>query len=229
MQAIILAAGRGIRMEKLTKSCPKPLLVVGNKTLIEHRILALAVAGITNIVINVSYLREFIIQHLGDGKHLGVNITYSVEDAPLETAGGIIQALPLLSREPFWVVNADIVTDFIFTQNVELKAALAHLILVNNPKYNKAGDFAYFKDKQQEQKRLTYSGIGYYHPDLFKGKSPGKQELRPILEAGFVGKLISTQHYQGYWQDVGTPERVIESEQGKLIWENCFVVCLVCY
>ena len=127
MKAMILAAGRGERLRPLTDSTPKPLLEAAGKPLIVYHLEALARAGFTEIVVNLSWLGEQIRERLGDGASWGLNIEYSEEASALETAGGIVQALPLLG-ERFAVVNADIYTDYDFAR-VREPDSLAHLVL----------------------------------------------------------------------------------------------------
>lgn len=112
MRAMILAAGFGERMRPLTDSCPKPLLTVGGRALIEYHLSALRRAGIEDIVINIAHLGEQIEQHLGDGSKYGLSIEYSRESSPLETAGGIANAIHLLGTAPFVVINGDIWCDY---------------------------------------------------------------------------------------------------------------------
>lgn len=146
MKAMILAAGRGERLRPLTDNTPKPLIYAGNKRLIEYLIEALVKAGFTELVINYAHLGEQFPEALGDGTKYGAKIQYSPELAGgLETAGGIINALPLLGDEPFLVVNGDIWTDFDFTTLRHFKLAdsmQCHLLLVSNPPHNSDGDFA---------------------------------------------------------------------------------------
>ena len=114
MKAMVLAAGEGRRMRPLTDVTPKPLLTVAGRPLIEHHIVGLRDAGVTEIVINVSYLGQQLVEFLGDGSRWGVEIMVSEETVPLETAGGVVQALPVLGDQPFLLVNGDIYTDFPF-------------------------------------------------------------------------------------------------------------------
>jgi len=211
MKAMILAAGRGERLRPLTDTLPKPLLAVGKYCLIEWHILRLSQAGISDIVINLSYLGDKIRKHLADGRRYGVNIAYSEEPDPaLETGGGIFNALPLLGSEPFVVVNGDIWTDYPFEQ-LSPPQELAHLVLVNNPLHHPGGDFLLQGSQvlaQGEGQRYTYSGIGVYHPQLFAGCQPGRFPLAPILrEAMNVGRVTATL-YAGRWYDIGTPQRL---------------------
>jgi MurNAc alpha-1-phosphate uridylyltransferase len=212
MKAMILAAGKGERMMPLTKNTPKPLLKIHGKALIEYVIAQLKAANITDIVINTAYLGSKIQAHLGDGKQLGVHIQYSTEKTTLETAGGIIKALPLLGNQPFMVINADIWCDLDLSTLALPDNALAHLLLVDNPKHNPKGDF--FLSNNQINKAngqtYTFAGIGIYHPDFFQSHHHNDKKL-PLsllfIEAINGGKLTG-EHYAGNWQDIGTPERL---------------------
>lgn len=211
MRAMILAAGRGERLRPLTDTTPKPLIKAGRWCLIEYQILALKKAGVTHIVINIAWLAERIRAVLGDGAQYGVRILYSDEsEQTLETAGGIIKALPLLGGDPFIVCNADIWTDFDYA-NLHLdKAYLAHLVLVNNPGHHPQGDFS-LNGKQlcePDAGALTFSGIGLYHRALFTLYRQGRRALSQILYKGIENNLISGEAFNGQWLDVGTPSRL---------------------
>jgi N-acetyl-alpha-D-muramate 1-phosphate uridylyltransferase len=214
MKAMILAAGRGERMRPLTDNMPKPLLPVAGKPLIEHTISQLVSAGFTRIIINHARFGQQIEDKLGNGKSLGAEIIYSAEgDEPLETAGGIINALPLLGTEPFLVVNGDIATDFPFAGLHKLTVETAHLVLVDNPEHHKAGDFGLDstgKVTENDELRLTFSGLGIYHPILFRNSLPGKSKLAPLLRDVIKENKVTGQHYSGFWMDIGTPERLQE-------------------
>ncbi|MFP3873174.1 MAG: N-acetylmuramate alpha-1-phosphate uridylyltransferase MurU [Thiohalophilus sp.] len=211
MKAMILAAGRGERMRPLTDHCPKPLLQVGGKALIEYHIEALAAAGITDIVINHAWLGTQIETTLGDGQRYGVRLDYSPEPTALETAGGIIQALPRLG-ETFVVLNADIWSDYPFARLPGDPAGLAHLVMVDNPAHHLRGDFALQGDRLDEQgePRLTFSGIGVYRAELFAGLAPGVRPLGPLLRQAMQAGKVSGEHYRGQWWDIGTPQRLAQ-------------------
>lgn len=209
MKAMILAAGRGTRMGPLTDNVPKPLLKVGGFTLIEHLLFSLAGNGFRHIVINVAYLGQRIMELLGDGHLYGVEIQYSPEEEVLETGGGIFNALPLLGSEPFLVVSADIWTDFPYGLLADIvPQGLAHIVLVDNPVYNAAGDFNLLNAKLvlNGGLRLTYGNIGIYHPDLFKDCKPGRFPLGPLLHSAVQHGMVTGEHYQGEWSNIGTPE-----------------------
>lgn len=209
MRAMILAAGRGQRMRELTATTPKPLLKIGQAYLIEHSILALKKAGIVEIVINVSYHRERIIQALGNGSRYGVTITYSEEPERLETGGGIVQALPLLGNSPFIVISSDIVTDFPLQTMRHLPAStLAHLILVPNPPYHLQGDFGVSGQHidRSVQPTYTYANVGLFDPRLFEQCKPDYFKLTDLLFPAIDAKKITGEIYHGLWYNIGTPE-----------------------
>ncbi len=215
MKAMILAAGRGERLRPLTDEIPKPLIKVAGKSLIEYHLHNLSNAGFKEIIINTAWLAKKIHQQLGDGSNYGVSIQYSDEGNALETAGGIINALPLLGDSPFLVVNGDIWCDFDFTTLPELNdSTQAHLVLVNNPAHNQDGDFALQDDliKNTGESMHTYSGIGIYSPDFFLNQSSGSVPLAPIIRNKCNDGLVSGQFYDGSWTDVGTLERLQELE-----------------
>ncbi len=211
MKAMILAAGRGQRMRPLSDKLPKPLLMVGSKRLIEYRLDALRSAQINECVINVSYQADMIREFLGDGKQWGLSIQYSDEgDEPLESAGGIIKALPLLGADLFVLINADIWTDYDLKLLPTTLGGLAHLVMVDNPQHNPDGDFCLKSDRliSKGTTKLTYSGISVFNPELFKNFIPGRRPLKPILLKAIEQNLVSGEHYRGQWSDIGTPERL---------------------
>lgn len=215
MKAMILAAGRGERMRPLTDHTPKPLLSAAGKPLIVHTIEQLVAAGYHEIIINHAHLGQQIEQKLGSGKQFGAKISYSPEgDQALETAGGIINALPLLKKnEVFLVVNGDIATDLPFAELKNQPVNLAHLVLVNNPAHNPNGDFGLDTKgmiSDTHTKKFTFSGIGLYHPELFRQFPNGIRKLLPVLLQGIAEQRISGQLYSGFWMDIGTPQRLQE-------------------
>ena len=213
MKAMILAAGRGVRMRPLTDATPKSLLAAGGKPLIVWQLERLARAGFTEAVINHAHLGHMIEAALGNGSRFGVSIRYSPELEALETAGGIALALPLLGAEPFLVINADIYTDCDLSAlaRVELQDGLAHLVLVDNPPQHPRGDFALEAGRVREtgKRMLTFSGIGVYAPRLFGGIPPSaKVALAPILRKAMAADRVSGEHHRGRWHDIGTAERL---------------------
>ncbi len=211
--AMILSAGRGERMRPLSDSTPKALLEVAGEPLIVRHLRALREVGTEDIIINLSHLGEQIRDALGDGEEFDVCIRYSPEPSPpLETGGGIRQALPLLGPDPFWVVNADVCTDYRFTTPSLADGDDAHLVLIDNPAHHPEGDFCYEGGRVQEQSgvRLTFAGIGFYRPRLFEAYEPGRFQLAPLLHTAIRDGRASGEHYRGLWSDIGTAERLAE-------------------
>ena len=215
MKAMILAAGRGERMRPLTDACPKPLLRVRNKPLIEYHLEHLATAGFKDVVINTAWLAEQITLHVGDGSRWGLRVRYSHEGWPaLETGGGIFNALPLLGREPFLLMNGDIWTNWIPKAPVLPDCwqanTLAHLVLVPNPTHHPQGDFGLSDHLvvAPARQQFTYSGLGFLHPDLFDHSSAGAFKLAPLLYAASHNQQVTGELFLRGWSDVGTPERL---------------------
>jgi MurNAc alpha-1-phosphate uridylyltransferase len=211
MKAMLLAAGRGERMRPLTDHTPKPLLPAGGKPLIAWHLEALARAGVREVIINLSWLGPQIRAALGDGREFGLQIQYSEEGSPpLETGGGIFQALPLLGPAPFLVVNADTFTD-IDVSTLELSAAAdARLVLVPNPPQHPRGDFGLAGEAivDRDPRPFTYSGIGIFSARLFAGCAAGPFPLLPLLKRASAAGRLQGQLHAGQWLDIGTPERL---------------------
>lgn len=217
MRAMILAAGRGERLRPYTDTVPKPLLPVRGQPLIAYHLQKLAAQGVHQVIINHAWLGAQIEQQLGDGSQFGLQLCYSAEpEGGLETAGGIIKALPFFADEPFWVINGDVYTELDFA---ELPTELAvdsdaHLLMVTNPEHHPHGDFAIANGRLQPKSALTqsytYSGLGLFHPRLFADYSPGSEvrlPLRPLFEQAIAQQRIAATWCQAAWTDVGTPER----------------------
>ncbi|PKD38668.1 mannose-1-phosphate guanylyltransferase [Methylomonas sp. Kb3] len=212
MKAMILAAGRGERMRPLTDHTPKPLLKAAGKALIEYTLENLAHAGFTEIVINIAHLGAQIKDYCGYGKRWNVSIEYSDEgETALETAGGIAKALPLLGNEPFLALNADIICDYPLATLRTQAIDLAHLVMISNPPHHPEGDFSLNADgvlSEQGLNKLTFSGIGVYHPKLFANIPVAPLKLRPVLNQAMQQQRISGEKFSGLWMDIGTPERL---------------------
>ena len=212
MKAMILAAGRGERMGALTDRVPKPLLEAGGRTLIEHQVLQLAGAGFRDLVINLAWLGDLIAARLGDGSRYGVRIRYSREpEGALDTGGGIRNALPLLGGGRFIAVNADVRSDHPFETLRDASVGDAHVVLVDNPAHHRSGDFGLAPDGkvvESKRDRLTFSGIGCYHPRLFGARRSGRFPLVSVLRDAMVAGTLYGEHHRGEWIDVGTPDRL---------------------
>jgi len=220
MKAMILAAGRGERMRPLSDATPKPLLAVRGKALIEWQLEALARDGVREVVINTAWLEEQFPAALGDGSRWGLRVRYSMEGrdfgAALETAGGIVHALPLLQSDTFWVLGGDVyMPDFRFVQPVTRDGDWGHLWMVPNPPQHPDGDFGLDVDGRIRRRddplvigRYTYSTVGLFQSTLVQGLRDGeKAPLRPCFEAAIAQGRLGGSVYGGLWADVGTPQR----------------------
>ncbi|WP_313316698.1 N-acetylmuramate alpha-1-phosphate uridylyltransferase MurU [Stenotrophomonas sp.] len=225
MKALIFAAGLGERMRPLTDHTPKPLLRVAGMPLIEWHLQRLAALGIRDVVINTSWLAAQFPEQLGDGSRWNLRLHYLYEGpVPLETGGGMHNALPLLGDAPFLAINGDIWSDFDFSALPKQPSGNAHLVMVDNPEHHPRGDFILAADGQLQDDgqapRLTFAGIGVYRPQLLQnwqaiiGDAAGSDELpprfklAPLLRAAMTSGAVSGQHHRGRWTDVGTPERL---------------------
>lgn len=211
MNAMILAAGRGERLRPITNTLPKAMVEVRGEKLIDRHLRMLAGAGIETVVINLGWLGEQIADHVGSGEQYGVHVVYSPEyDCVLETGGGIVRALPILGNDSFWVVNADIYTDFKIPDTALAESLDAELILVDTPAHKINGDFDLKAGKIVNglDRPLTYSGIARYRASFFAGIEVECFSVVPMLRnATEAGRLGGT-HYTGLWHDVGSPERL---------------------
>lgn len=225
MKAIIFSAGKGERMRPLTLTTPKPLLVAGGKPLIAWHLERLATAGFSEVVINTSWLGHQFEPALGNGDRWGLRLRYVKEGTvPLETGGGILNALPLLGDAPFLVVNGDVWTDVDFSTLPRQPQGDAHLVLVDNPVQHPRGDFILRADgtvsDDGDAPRLTYAGVGVYRPSILDGwrgvigategasANPPQFGLAPLMRHAMANGRVTGQHHQGKWTDVGTPERL---------------------
>ncbi|MEP7208674.1 MAG: N-acetylmuramate alpha-1-phosphate uridylyltransferase MurU [Casimicrobiaceae bacterium] len=214
---MILAAGRGERMRPLTDRTPKPLLPAGGKPLIVHQIEALRRAGIVDIVVNAAHLAERLVTSLGDGRAFGVRITWSIEPGPLETAGGIATAYPLLGSDIVAVVSGDIHTDFDYATLLPRAARMAadamaprvHLVMVPNPPYHPTGDFGLVDGRIRDDEaapRLTFGNIALYDRALFAELPRGvKLKLLPFFKTWIAAGIVGGELHSGRWANVGTP------------------------
>ncbi|BBP45370.1 mannose-1-phosphate guanylyltransferase [Thiosulfatimonas sediminis] len=219
-KAMILAAGRGKRLRPLTDTLPKPLVPLCQTPLIVYHLQKLAKAGVRDVVINHAWLGEQLEQTLGDGAKFGLRITYSPEpEGGLETAGGIINALPKLGSEPFLLINGDVYCDLDFSQLVaranglRSEELLGHLMLVPSPEFNPQGDFGLQDGRVQERGELTFAGISVLKPQLFAQMEVDFIALAPVLRSAMrEQQRISGALYTGFWSDIGTLERLKEAQ-----------------
>lgn len=232
MKALVLAAGRGKRMRELTTQNCKPLLSVWGRPMIEWQLLQLEKAGFTDVVINAAHCSHLLMEKFKSGRFSGLNVSVSVEgtrhEDALETRGGIVRALPLLSdgKEPFLVVSGDIVTNFDYqsllhwASEIKVGRSLAHLVLVPNPNYHIAGDMGLVDNKiVREPKLYTYGNIGVFSPRIFAGLKDEFAPLFPWLYNFVERGEVTGELYEGAWANVGTPE-----ELAKVNLTNSFFV-----
>lgn len=210
---MILAAGRGERLRPLTETTPKALVEVRGKSLLERHMERLKAAGIETVVINLGWLGERIADRIGSGHAYGVNVVYSQEgDNILETGGGIYRALPMLGRDPFLVVNADIYTDMPLPPAGLADSDVGHLVLVPRPAHKEQGDFDLRDGRVCEDRNAayTFSGVAVYRPVFFAGCKSGRFPLAPMLKTAAREGRLAGSLYEGLWEDVGTPERLAD-------------------
>ncbi|WP_344936652.1 N-acetylmuramate alpha-1-phosphate uridylyltransferase MurU [Zhongshania borealis] len=217
---MILAAGLGTRMRPLTDRCPKPLLRAGGRALIDFHLAKLAGVGISDVVVNCSWLADQLQDYFRSANCHGVDVQLSREAQPLETAGGIVQALPFLDSDddtPFLLINGDVWTDFDFSQLLDCHPAAAHLILIENPPHNPAGDFSLAPDglvsENSGEKCYTFSGISVWRPSMFRNLTPGKRALKPLMRAAIAQGSLSAEVFSGHWWDIGTPQRLADLDE----------------
>jgi len=211
MKAIILAAGKGERFGSITKTLPKPLIQLGKMTLIEHNIMLLKKYGFLDLVINVSYLSSMIIDFIGNGDKYGINITYSVENkGPLETGGGIHNALSFLGGSPFLVINSDIYTNCKLSSIKIDQNDNGVLVMVDNPTHNLNGDFSCINGRviSGNENKMTYAGISILDPIIFENFKFGKYKLIDVLIKEINKNKISAFTHDGIWCDVGDIEKL---------------------
>jgi MurNAc alpha-1-phosphate uridylyltransferase len=221
--AMILAAGRGERMRPLSDATPKPLLRAGGKPLIAWQIEALVRAGLTDIVVNASHRAAELADAIGDGRAFGARIAWSREPEPLEVAGGIATALPLLPAGPAIIVSGDVWSTFDIAALIPRAQAMArdagapraHLVMVPNPPYHPEGDFALRGNAvvAGDGLTLTFGNIAIYDTALFAGLARGvKQKMLPLFNAWIAKGIVSGERYDGPWANVGTPADLAELE-----------------
>lgn len=218
MKAMILAAGKGERLRPLTLTRPKPLVLAGGKSLLAHWLDKLEATTITDVVINCAYLGEQIVDFCVayNGR---LNIHVSREREPLETGGAILQALPLLGDQPFLLINGDVYCDFdlqLWLDGSEPRLAdglLGHFLMVSNPCHNPNGDYRVVGGrivKKGVEAANTFAGISILSPKIVS-EFPDQKAKFPLREAfqwAMAKGKITGEVYQGYWQDVGTLERL---------------------
>lgn len=228
MKAFVLAAGLGTRLRPLTLTIPKPLIPLNGQPLVSYTLRYLRYYGITDIYINLHHLGEKIKQALGDGRALGVKITYSEETTILGTGGGIKKLEKSLGADPFLVINSDILTDFPLDQLVEFheqKKGLASLVLREDPDVDRFGPIEMDSEARirtilrkggsfsGKLKKLMFTGIHLVEPDLLRAIPEGvfHSITDTYIDLLLQQKTLNGLEMQGFWRDLGTLE-----EYGKI-------------
>ena len=212
MKVMILAAGYGKRLSPITDTLPKPLIKVGKMSLIDRNINYLVHSGFHEIIINVSHHAEQIINHVNDN-FPELNISFSIEDKPLGTGGGVYNALEKIGDNPFLLTNADIL-HHINLKKLPKDVKAAHLVGINNPNHNPQGDFS-IKDNIVEvhdnKNDQTWTGVSIINPAIFKDNQFDESifdlwdsVLPNYIEQRAVTGEVTTEP----WIDVGTHERL---------------------
>ena len=215
MQAMILAAGLGKRMQPITNTIPKPLIKLHGEPLIVHMLKNLASCGIHEVVINTFYLKEQLQDFLQDGSKYGVQIVYSAETVLLDTGGGVVNALPLLDKQPFLLVSADIYTDCNFANLPSKLPGLAHIVLVNNPAFKARGDYALAGQQvaMSGTELLTYANIGVYSHEFFLDPPGTIFPLNMLLARAITSNRLTGEIFSGMWHNIGSMELLAAAEQ----------------
>jgi len=213
--AMVLAAGEGRRMRPLTLTCPKPLLEVGSRRLIEWHLIRLQQAGVQRVIINVAYLGRQIVDFLGDGERYDLELVYSEEPEPLETGGALRQALPLLGDDCFLLVNGDIWFELDFQPLLMRSVDHIHLLMVDNPAHNPAGDFSLEADHvihRLPDKGLTFSGVSLVNPQMIASypRLRTRFRLREVYDWLIDAQQLTGEFCDAHWMDIGTPERLAQ-------------------
>lgn len=228
MDVIIFAAGRGERLRPLTDKLPKPLIKINGLSLIEIHLYRLAEAGFSRVIINLHHLGGMIRSKLGNGRRYGLEIFYSDEPGhALETAGGIVHALPLIHSERFAAISADVLCDYDLRGLINTDPAQSgYLVLVDNPAHHPGGDFALDQGgllrsslNSRGLEFYTFSGIACFQRSLFENLPAGKRALRPVLEEQIAARRLRGEHYSGIWSDIGSPLRLEQARQSPTVLE----------
>ena len=216
MNAMLLAAGRGERLRPVSDATPKALTEVAGVSLIERHLAMLADCGVGSVVVNLGWLGEQIVERVGSGDRFGLHVIYSPEfDNVLETGGGIKRALPMLGSAPFWVINADVLTDWRIPPDTMPDQHAAHLVLVPTPPHKASGDFDLENGlvRNAAAPQLTFSGIARYSPEFFQDSPDGRFSVAPLLREAADNGALSATVYEGHWHDIGSPQRLQQANQ----------------
>jgi MurNAc alpha-1-phosphate uridylyltransferase len=222
--AMIMAAGFGTRMRPITDTCPKPLVEVLGRPMIDHTLGKLARAGIKRVVLNLHYKGAMLRQHLETSRPEGMEIMFSQEDDILDTGGGVVKALPLLGDAPFFVLNGDMIwrdgTMSVFSMLADrwddgrMDALLLMVPTVSAVGYYGMGDFTMLSDvelKRRSQAHVApflFGGIQLVHPRFFREAPAGNFSTNLLWDrAGEAGRLYGVRH-ESDWMQIDTPDAI---------------------
>ncbi|MBF0446787.1 MAG: nucleotidyltransferase family protein [Magnetococcales bacterium] len=218
MNGMILAAGKGDRLQPLTLHTPKPLVKVAGKSIIEHTIKGLVALGIDRLVVNVWHLADELMAAVGDGSQWGAQVVWSREERLLNTGGGVRQALDNLGHDPCLLVNGDILWDLDLTPllaRFDVKSMDALLGLVENPPYKKS-DFCcdvssgMLRRAEGQEPGSTYAGIMVFDPQAMAGYPIAPFSLNQLFDDALQRGRLFGLSLKGRWADMGTPERLAQ-------------------
>jgi mannose-1-phosphate guanylyltransferase len=236
MKAMVFAAGQGLRLRPLTDRVPKALVPVAGRPMIEYPLLLLRHYGIREIIINLHHLGEQIEAYLGDGKKFGVEIIYSKEPELLDTGGGLLKAKPFLEKETFIVINTDVIIDLSLAKLIAFhkrNKATATLVLRPDPDADRFGSmeidsqgriYRFLSARRPwgtsaPGRKLMFTGVQILEPRVFDYMlSPRGPRKFGTTKDTFPQMLLDGEPLYGYcfdglWQDLGTPERIAQTEQ----------------
>lgn len=225
---MILAAGLGTRLRPLTHSTPKALVLFCGRPLIEYSLLLLKKHGIREVIVNLHYLGELIEQHLGNGQRFGMCISYSWEPVLLGTGGGIRKAERFFGKDPFIVLNSDVILDIdlqklvrhhhkhkpLATMAVRAREDTSYTEIILD-KRNFITSIS--KGESASKANWMFTGAQVIDPALLHFLPHSKEETSCIIRNAYqpaleAGKRIAAFPYQGYWNDLGTLERYRQAE-----------------
>jgi len=236
MKAMVFAAGFGTRLRPLTDELPKALVPVAGRPMIEYPLLLLRYYGITEIVINVHHLGEKIEACLQDGKKFGLQITYSKERDLLDTGGGLLQAKPFLQDGAFVVINTDVIIDLPLQAAIDQHRkcrATATLVLRPDAQADRYGAIEISEDRRIRKflnhqapssgaagplRKLMFTGVQILEPKVFDYMEAANSAAFSTTKVTYPKMLTEGEGlygflFEGFWQDLGTPERIREAEE----------------
>jgi NDP-sugar pyrophosphorylase family protein len=236
MKAMVLAAGQGTRLHPLTERIPKALVPVAGRPMIEYSLLLLKRYGIHDIIINLHHLGDQIESYLGDGRQLGLQISYSKEPELLDTGGGLLKAKPFFQGGPFIAINTDVLIDLSLSELIEFhtkKGAAATLVLRPDPLADQYGSMEIDSGGRIHRflqariastlsvptTKLMFTGVQVLEPRVFDYMESEDRVRKFSTTKDTYPRMLLHQEklfgfrFDGFWQDVGTASRIKEAEE----------------